>query len=543
MRMYTVLKGSAIALGVAWLAACGGDSSPTGTFSTSTTPGTLAVDPPFRIASVDAATLYAQLNALPADVKEVLLGLGGQPICGVDVYYIRFWTVGAVGEATESSGAMMVPTGPKALGCSGPRPILAYAHATKTLQTFNIANITDPSNTEGLLIAAIFAAHGYIVVAPNYAGYDISTLGYHPYLDAKQQSGEMIDSLTAARSALPNTFSSATSDSGKLFITGYSQGGHVAMATLRALQAAGSPVTAAAPMSGPYALEAFADVITYGSVIAGSTEFFPLLTNSYQHAYQNVDDSSNPVYSTSYPTAGTLLPSTTPIDTIFATGLLPQTALFDISTPVVSIPNQPALSAGLTLALTVPPNIANPHTPLTPVFQAGFGDPYLMNNNFRVSYTVDATLDPDGALPSLINPSNPLPGSPLAPAVPTQGLRQDIYLNDMRYGNWAPKAPTLMCGGDADPTVFFEVNTLTMADYWSALVSAGLVSVLDVNATPAGPFAPIQQAFQDAGAAQLKAYLDSGLTPEQAFAKIIASYHDNVTPFCMVAARAFFGNF
>ena len=47
-------------------------------------------------------------------------------------------------------------------------------------QALNIANITDPSNTEGALIAAMFAAQGYIVVAPNYAGYDISTLGLSP---------------------------------------------------------------------------------------------------------------------------------------------------------------------------------------------------------------------------------------------------------------------------------------------------------------------------------------------------------------------------
>ena len=33
----------------------------------------------------------------------------------------------------------------------------------------------------------------------NYAGYDISTLGYHPFLNAAQQSGEMLDILTAAR--------------------------------------------------------------------------------------------------------------------------------------------------------------------------------------------------------------------------------------------------------------------------------------------------------------------------------------------------------
>ena len=58
-------------------------------------------------------------------------------------------------------------------------------------------------NTEGALIAAMFAAQGYIVVAPNYAGYDTSTLAYHPYLNADQQSKDMMDALTAARTALP----------------------------------------------------------------------------------------------------------------------------------------------------------------------------------------------------------------------------------------------------------------------------------------------------------------------------------------------------
>jgi len=77
----------------------------------------------------------------------------------------------------------------------------------------------------------VFAAHGYIVVAPNYAGYDTSSLPYHPFLNGDQQSKDMIDALAAARTALPNTSSAATSDSGKLFVSGYSQGGYVAMAT------------------------------------------------------------------------------------------------------------------------------------------------------------------------------------------------------------------------------------------------------------------------------------------------------------------------
>src|SRR3984893_11564655 len=255
--MFKLLTRSSAALGAALLCACG-SSSPTSTVSDSITPGTLALDPPFRIASLNAATFGAELGATTAGAQ--LLQITGNPSCGVDFYYVKFWTVGGANETTESSGALMVPTG-AAPACSGPRPVVLYAHGTNTDKTLNIADVTNPSNTEGVLIAAMFAAQGFIVVAPNYAGYDISTLGYHPYLNAEQQSGEMIDILTAARTALPKTMSAATSDSGKLFVTGYSQGGYVAMATQRALQAVGATVTGVAGMSGPYALEAFGDAI------------------------------------------------------------------------------------------------------------------------------------------------------------------------------------------------------------------------------------------------------------------------------------------
>ena len=216
-----------------------------------------------RIASLNAADLQSQLAATSAGQQ--LLQLTGNPTCGVDFYYVEFWTVDAQNSATESSGALMVPTGAGAT-CSGPRPIVLYAHGTNPDKTLNIADITNTSNTEGGLIAAMFAAQGYIVVAPNYAGYDISTLGYHPFLNATQQSAEMMDILAAARAGLPNTLAAATSDSGTLFLTGYSEGGFVAMATLRAMQAADQKVTGAAPMSGPYALEALGDAVFYGQV-------------------------------------------------------------------------------------------------------------------------------------------------------------------------------------------------------------------------------------------------------------------------------------
>src|ERR1700733_10965100 len=495
MGMFKFVKASVPAIVIAAMCACGGSSSQTGTPSTSTAHGTLALDPPFRIASVNAATLAAQLGSTSAGAQ--LLELAGTPKCGVDFYYIKFWTLGGAGETTESSGALMVPTG-AAPACSGPRPIVLYAHGTNADKTLNIADITNPTNTEGALISAMFAAQGYIVVAPNYAGYDISTLGYHPFLNAEQQSGEMIDILTAARKALPGTMSSATSDGGKLFITGYSEGGHVAMATQRALEATGAVITGAAPMSGPYALVTFGDAIFLGAVNLGSTEFSPLLTTSYQKAYENIYTTPSDVYSATYANGiETLLPSATPIDTIFSTGLLPETAEFDITTPVVA--GSPTLTAFLSVPGTagypVPPN-AQP-----PLFAAGFGSPYLINNSYRVAYAADALMNQDGG-----NSYFAQPGAPLPATEPVQTLRQAFYKNDLRNGAWEPKSPTLLCGGDGDPTVFFSVNTGTMQTFWAPLVQAGLIQILDVGATPSGPFEAVQVGFQESQAAQLALY-------------------------------------
>lgn len=518
------------------LAACGSDST-TSTVTSATTRGTLVENPPLRIASLDAADFQAQLGASSAGAQ--LLQLTGAPVCGVDFYYLKFWTVGGAAESTESSGAMMVPTG-TAPGCSGPRPIVLYAHGTNTNKLLNLANITDPTNTEGALIAAMFAAQGFIVVAPNYAGYDISTLGYHPFLNATQQSSEMMDILSAARTALPHTFSASTSDSGKLLVTGYSEGGHVAVATVKALEAAGQSVTAAVGGSGPYALEAFGDAIMFGNVNIGSTEFAPLLTTSYQHEYGNLYSSPSDIYSSTYASGiDTLLPSPTPIGTLFATNKLPQTALFDITPPVVTVPGNTLLSAELTAALAPPAPTSSPEAP---IFDLGFGNPYLINNTTRVAYAEDAALDPDGE-------DTPLTGMAASPALaatppPTDMLRKAFYLNDMRswYGSVIPGAPLLMCGGENDPTVFYAVNTGTMAAFWHGVPT---VSTLDVDPAggPSGPYAAIQGAFQSSEAQEL-AFLQSapggGLSAIAAATQLVENYHSAVAPFCALAARAFF---
>jgi hypothetical protein len=497
-----------------WALAGCGSSSPTSAVATSTSRGTLIYDPAVRLASLDAPTLAEELGSTSSG--EELLELAGTPVCGVDIYYLEYWTVGAKSESATASGALMVPTGSDA-PCTGPRPIVLYAHGTNAGKTYNIADIADSTNpaySESALIAAVFAAHGYIVVAPNYAGYDISSLAYHPFLNGEQQSKDMADALAAARAALPNSFTPGTSDNGQLFVTGYSEGGYVAMATVKAMTAAGQTVTASAPMSGPYALEAFGDAVFLGSVNIGSTEFAPLITTSYQVAYGNLYTEPTDFYESQYAASMfELLPSTTPIDTLFADGKLPETALFSNSTPVV--PGNPTLTA----LLAVPAN---------PVFAIGFGTPNLITNDYRVSYAIDALTNPDGALQT--------PPTVALAASPQNTLRIAFKTNDMRDGAfWAPRSPMLMCGGDQDPTVFFPLNTGTMSAYWAAL-PAGLITVLDVNATPTAndPFAPLQVAFQQEIASILATSGEVG---------VAESYHSTVAPFCTVAARSFFSQF
>lgn len=506
---------SLAALAACLVSGCGGNGSSGASVDASGARGSLIQDPPLRTASLTAPDLAAQLQSTATGQQLALVT--GAPVCGIDVHYIQYGTVGGAGEQTTASGALMVPTG-AAAQCTGPRPILLYAHGTTTDRPYNLAAIADqtnPASGESALLAAMFAAQGYIVVAPNYTGYDSSPLPYHPYLNADQQSKEMIDALTAARKAIGRVFAAGTTDNGKLFVSGYSQGGHVAMATVRALQALGRTVTASAPLSGPYAMEAFGDAILFGSVNIGSTVFMPLITTSYQKAYGNLYNATTDFYAVNYATGiDTLLPSATPLTTLFTQNKLPQTALFSSTTPVTG-------NAPLDAALAVPAN---------PLFALGFGANNLIVNNVRLAYALDALASPDGAVPA------PQPGVPLA-ATPMYPLRQALKLNDLRNGAWFPNAPMLLCGGNADPTVFFSVNAQTMQAFWAAL-PVGLVTVLDVDSAPSGgadPFAAAKLGFAQAKAQTFAAGGQNA---------VVQTYHGSlVPPFCAAAARGFFSQF
>ena len=475
--------------------------------STSGSParGQILENPPPQLGIYTPSDLISKIT--DGTVSRWLLRHTFSPRCSVIVYQLRYGTIGGQGEPTTASAALMIPTGSD-VTCQSPRPIVLYAHGKRNLTFFNIADLTGQGNYEGLILALALAGDGYIVVAPNYAGYDTSTLGYHPFMNADQQSSDMMDALSAARAALPAT---NAADNQQLFLTGYSEGGYVAMATHRALQAAGIPVTASAPMSGPYALSAFADAMFMGQVGRGAVEEILMLASSYQHAYGNIYSSSTDVFEARYASADTLLPGTTGTGTLVAQGLIPESAVFSSTPPLPHL-------ASLTPA-TRPEKLA-------PVFARGFGTDNLITNDYRLSYLVDAYSAPDGGFP---NTTTGLP-----PDSPANTLRQALKKNDLR--NWVPTAPMLLCAGDEDPVVFY-LNTQLMEGYWAVTAPESPVTVLDVDAPPShdGPYQHIRKRF--AQTKSLLKWIDGR-------SAVVEEYHDVLVPaFCLQATKSFFDGF
>ena len=476
------------------------------------------------------------------------LGLGSTATpaakCGVTIEKVSYDTKGAADEDTNATAALMLPTG-DAAECKGDRPVLLYAHGTTTDKGYDFAqvgNTKNPAVGEANLIAANFAAQGYIVVAPNYAGYDDSKLDYHPYLVAQQQSTDMVDALDSARSIIErkkranDANYSKIDDSGKLFIAGYSQGGYVTMATARLLEAQKKAVTAIAPSSGPYALAAFGDEIFTGNVNIGASRFAPLLGIGLQAKYGNIYTKKSDIFLDKY--ADAQLPSNTPFGELVQAGKLPNNALFQKNP---SDPRLAGLAQGKLFSIL-----------------GGYDETdYLIKTEFRAAYVADTQKNPDGL--TLANGNN------LPAANPQNNLRKALKDNDLR--GYVPTMPTFICGGNQDPTVYFDTNTGSMVKLLQAEVAKNPakklnITVLDVDKDNKAE-RPDKQDFVMIGQASMNkwdavAVKDSVQTnfsnsvkkikddaaPQGGVASLLAfytNYHGGlVSPACTEATREFF---
>lgn len=260
-------------------AACGGDAAtaPTAPPNTPTLvrPPVVAPNATGRGELVSFTAFPARITRLEATIALTAAGAipTFTPRFDVQGYTVNYRTPGLDGQLTVASGAVYLP-----LGVPAAVPVVAYMHGTVTNR---LSVPSNPLVQEGLLFGTAFGSDGAVVVMPDYLGLG-GNAGPQLYLHQQTHASAAIDLLRAART-LTERLGVATQRN-NLFITGYSQGGGVAMGLLREVEknhASEFPVVGAAPMSGPYDLSGtvrtalllnppYPPAVGYAALIAGS---------------------------------------------------------------------------------------------------------------------------------------------------------------------------------------------------------------------------------------------------------------------------------
>ena len=227
------------------------------------------------VARVEALGSYSHL-ALRALFWWQGLGAAIATERGISLYRVEYWTASPAGRLVQASGLVAFPRGPAPL-----RGVVSWQHGTAS-QRDAAPSTPDPYN--GVVAAAVFAGHGYLLVAPDYLGLGTSTEP-HAYYHTASIAGSVVDLLRASRvvvAAAGRAWPEA------LFLVGFSQGGHATLAAQRALEAAPIPgltVRAAAPIAGPFDLAG----ISLPTALTGRSRFASLylawIATSYARVY------------------------------------------------------------------------------------------------------------------------------------------------------------------------------------------------------------------------------------------------------------------
>jgi hypothetical protein len=205
-------------------------------YSTGTSPGQIALDAyylaticPSALSQMECAQNEQSLNTTDFgnfDVSADPIANNPLGIRAVDAAKLVYGAVNVDGAPVIVSGGLVIPE----LAPAAIKGIILYFHGT-TIQRTNVPSnfitATNPNgNYEGILLAALWAAQGYVVVMPDYIGLGIDTADPHPYVAypaVNAQSG--LAMVKAARSYLSTMLPGRQ----PLYITGYSEGGAYAL--------------------------------------------------------------------------------------------------------------------------------------------------------------------------------------------------------------------------------------------------------------------------------------------------------------------------
>lgn len=196
-----------------------------------------------QVGTIQAAEFNKQLREVypedrPTDLESSL-----------KLYKITYRSTDVNGRSSVLSGLLVVPQ------TGAPNGLVIFNHGTmvwkKSLPSMYRGE-AKPSESKNAVLA--FGSGGYAIAMPDYIGLGDHKTNAHPFPASVVNARAGMDLIKPAREALRREGFPLGSN---LFITGYSEGGGVAMALTRMLEQSNNPlhsVTASAPLSGPYDL-------------------------------------------------------------------------------------------------------------------------------------------------------------------------------------------------------------------------------------------------------------------------------------------------
>jgi pimeloyl-ACP methyl ester carboxylesterase len=224
---------------------------------------------------VEINTAFGYLRVpLPADIDH-----------GADTYKVTYCTLDA--DLADQPGGRRITTATGNLTVprrSGPKHVVLYNHGTSVSYYDAPSNPSTFDSFEGPPATAIYAGGGFILIAPDYIGLGDSRDVPHRYFHAQTEASSTVDMWRASTEVLCRL---DVEVGDRLFIMGFSQGGHTAFAALRQLQDEGVEVTAMATTGSVLAPEKFF-LFTLDSVEEGT--FLPLYGTYMLAAYDVLYD-------------------------------------------------------------------------------------------------------------------------------------------------------------------------------------------------------------------------------------------------------------
>lgn len=242
-----------------------------------------------QVSSNQVKTAASQIEGFPA----LFLGLFQY---NLKVYKITYKTKNYDGTDVLASGALLIPQTGNAL------PLLSQHHGTLIDSEDELSAPSYFSqNSEAFIPGILFASIGYVVAVPDYLGYGVSKDLTHPYEHGASLATTCRDMMRAAREFCARN---QVNLNGKVFLTGYSEGGYATMATFKLLQEQHSTefsVTACAAGAGAYDKTAFGNFIVNANENLNFLPTYLWVLDTYNKIY-NINRPYNQLFNEPYAT-------------------------------------------------------------------------------------------------------------------------------------------------------------------------------------------------------------------------------------------------